>query len=278
METTVAREKEREPRGRHRRGTREPLTIRADVGSDMFRFAMRRTIAAWAVHLLTGSGAIWGLLALDAVARDDARWALIWMVAAMTVDSFDGMLARAVGVKKVLPGFDGALLDNTLDYLNYAVVPAYFVWRMGLVPLALGLPIAAAILLASAYQFCQSGAKTSDHFFRGFPSFWNVAVFYMYFANIDGRASTAILVLLCIGVFVPLKWAYPSRMLEMRTLTLAVTMLWGVSVVAILVQFPAPANWLFWLSFSYVGFYAAVSVYLTQNAARRAFAARRDRA
>ncbi len=239
---------------------------------------MGRTIAAWAVHALTASGAIWGLLALDAVARDEARLALIWMVAAMAVDSFDGMLARAVGVKKVLPGFDGALLDNTLDYLNYAVVPAYFVWRMELVPTTLGLPMAAAILLASAYQFCQAGAKTSDHFFKGFPSFWNVAVFYMYLAGVDVRVNMAILVLLCVGVFVPLKWAYPSRMLEMRTLTLTVTMLWGVSVIAILIQYPDPAPWLFWLSLSYVGFYAAVSVYLTQIAARRAFAARRDRA
>ena len=88
----------------------------------------------------------------------------------------------------------------------------------------------------------------------------------------------AILVILCVGVFVPLKWAYPSRMLEMRTLTMSVTMLWGASVVAMLIQYPDPASWLFWLSLSYVGFYAAVSVYLTQNAARRAFAARRDRA
>ncbi|HJO03607.1 MAG TPA: hypothetical protein QGG47_06520 [Acidobacteriota bacterium] len=239
---------------------------------------MRRTIAAWAVHLLTASGAIWGLLALDSVARDDARWALLWMALAMAVDSFDGMLARAVGVKKVLPGFDGTLLDATLDYLNYAVVPAYFVWRMELVPVTLGLPMAAAILLASAYQFCQAGAKTSDHFFKGFPSFWNVAVFYLFFARIDGRANMAILVILCVGVFVPLKWAYPSRMLEMRTLTMSVTMLWGASVVAMLIQYPDPASWLFWLSLSYVGFYAAVSVYLTQNAARRAFAARRDRA
>ena len=238
---------------------------------------MKRTVAAWAVHLLTASGAIWGLLALDSVARDDARWALIWMVAAMTVDSFDGMLARAVGVKKVLPGFDGALLDNTLDYLNYALVPAYFVWRMELVPQPVGLPLAAAILLVSAYQFCQSGAKTSDHFFKGFPSFWNVAVFYMYVGGIDARANLIILVLLCVGVFVPLKWAYPSRMLEMRTLTLSVTMLWGASIVAILIQYPDPARWLFWLSLSYVAFYAAVSVYLTQIAARRALAARRER-
>ena len=145
------------------------LASESAARSDMFAVEMRRTIAAWAVHLLTASGAIWGVLALDSVARDDARWALLWMVVAMTVDSFDGMLARAVGVKKVLPGFDGTLLDATLDYLNYAVVPAYFVWRMELVPVALGLPMAVAILLASAYQFCQAGAKTSDHFFKGFP-------------------------------------------------------------------------------------------------------------
>jgi phosphatidylcholine synthase len=32
---------------------------------------------------------------------------------------------------------------------------------------------------ASAYGFCQLDAKTGDHFFLGFPSYWNILAFYL---------------------------------------------------------------------------------------------------
>ena len=35
-------------------------------------------------------------------------------------------------------------------------------------------------LLASAYGFCQVEAKTDDHYFLGFPSYWNIVAFYLY--------------------------------------------------------------------------------------------------
>ena len=35
-------------------------------------------------------------------------------------------------------------------------------------------------LLASGYGFCQTAAKTKDHFFTGFPSYWNIVVLYLY--------------------------------------------------------------------------------------------------
>src|SRR5258706_11357023 len=88
-----------------------------------------RVAAAWGVHLFTASGAVWGFLALLAIFEHDWRAMIIWMIIAMLVDSFDGMLARWADVKTYAKGIDGALLDNILDYLNYVIVPASFWWK-----------------------------------------------------------------------------------------------------------------------------------------------------
>ena len=64
-----------------------------------------------------------------AIFEHDWRAMILWMIIAMLVDGFDGMLARWADVKKYANGIDGALLDNILDYLNYVVVPALFLWK-----------------------------------------------------------------------------------------------------------------------------------------------------
>src|SRR4030095_5290852 len=88
-----------------------------------------RKVAAWATHLFTASGAIWGLLAILAITNEQWVLAFAWMGVSVFVDSFDGVLARRVRVKSVLPNFDGALLDNMIDFLNYVFVPAYFLYE-----------------------------------------------------------------------------------------------------------------------------------------------------
>ncbi len=219
--------------------------------------------AAWAVHLLTASGALWGLLTLIAVARKEWGVAFGWMTVALAVDAFDGMLARRARVKELLPGFDGVLLDNMLDYLNYVVVPAFLIYEAELLPPRLAVAGAGAVCLASAYQFCQTEAKTDDHFFKGFPSYWNVLAFYLFLGGLDPRVNLAILTLLAILVFVPLKWIYPSRMSRWRGITIAATSLWGAMCIAMLAQFPDPAPWLLYASLGYVAYYILVSLYLT---------------
>src|SRR5262245_56872490 len=72
------------------------------------RAMMSRRLAAWGVHLYTASGAVIGLLALDAIARGALAAAFAWMALAMLIDSTDGTLARRARVKEVLPYFDGS--------------------------------------------------------------------------------------------------------------------------------------------------------------------------
>jgi len=207
---------------------------------------------------------LWALLALVAIAAGEWRRAFLWMTVALAVDAFDGMLARAARVKEVLPGFDGTLLDNMLDYLTYVIVPAFLIYRAGLLPQRFDLAGAAAICLASGYQFCQADAKTPDHWFKGFPSYWNVIAFYLFLGDLDPRINLAIVAALVVLVFVPLRWIYPSRMQRWRGVTIALTCVWGTLCIAMLAQFPDPAPWLLYASLGYVAYYVIASLYLSR--------------
>jgi phosphatidylcholine synthase len=223
-----------------------------------------RKIYAYGVHLFTATGAVWGLLALMAVFRHEWRLAILWMILAMFVDGFDGMLARRADVKTYANNIDGALLDNILDYLNYVVVPALFLIEANFLPAEFKMAGAFAILLTSAYQFTQTDAKTDetqDYFFKGFPSYWNVLVLYMLVMGLNPWINLAILAVCNILVFVPVKYIYPSRNLRLRTLTLILSYLYGIVGIWGVMQYPNVPKWVVWASFIYVGYYAVLSLW-----------------
>jgi phosphatidylcholine synthase len=134
-----------------------------------------RRARAFGVHVFTASGAIVALLAMRATAAGDLDQAVLWMLAALFIDGIDGTLARRWDVGRLVPQVDGRRLDDIVDYLNYVVVPAFFLIQAELVPAWawVALPV-----LASAYGFARSDAKTADHYFLGFPSYWNVVAIY----------------------------------------------------------------------------------------------------
>lgn len=222
----------------------------------------KRIVGAWMTHLVTASSAVWGLLAILAITNGAWVEAFWWMAAAVAIDSFDGTLARRVDVKKVLPQIDGALLDNIVDYLNYVFVPVYFLYAANLLPPRFAVLGAALILLASAYQFSQSDAKTEDHYFKGFPSYWNVMAFYMFMLNTNPWLNLGITVLLCVLVFVPIKYVYPSRTKVQPRLMMGWGMLWGVSCLAMLALYPEIPQWLMLFSLAFVVYYHAVSLWV----------------
>jgi phosphatidylcholine synthase len=221
-------------------------------------------VAAWAVHLYTAVGAFLGLLALDAIARADYQAAFAWMTIAVFVDSTDGVLARRARVKTVLPHFDGARLDDIVDYLNYVVVPLALLVHAGhvLPSGSIRLWIAAAPLLASAYGFCQSDAKTEDHFFKGFPSYWNVVALYLFVLRAPLWFNCTILVLFAALVFVPVRYLYPSRSPVARKQTIFLGVVWAALVVGLLVQFPEPSRALALCSLFFPAYYLGLSLHL----------------
>lgn len=219
-----------------------------------------RVILAWGVHLFTASGAIWGLLAILAIFENNYKAMILWMVLAVLVDGFDGMLARWADVKKYADGIDGALLDNILDYLNYVLVPVIFIIKANVLPESTRLFMACLILITSAYQFTQSDAKTDDHHFKGFPSYWNVVALYMLIMNLNPWLNFAFLMLFNILVFVPVKYIYPSRNTYLKNITLWLTYLYGAVGIWGLVQYPNQPPWVAWASLIYVAYYIILSL------------------
>ena len=194
---------------------------------------------AWLAHLYTASGAVFAFLAARAVIEFDYRAAFFWLGVQVIVDATDGVLARALRVSDRLPWFNGAKLDDIVDYLTYVFVPALFVWRAILVPEPWTLWVAGAMLMSSAYGFNREDAKTADHYFKGFPSYWNIVVFYLLLLRWPPEINAAILIGLAVMVFVPMKYVYPSRMPVLRWQTNALGAVWGVLIGVMLSQYPA---------------------------------------
>jgi len=224
---------------------------------------LRKTLA-WSVHLFTGTGAVWGFLTLLAIWELNFRLAIIYIIVAMFVDGFDGMLARWFQVKEYAKEIDGGLLDNIIDYLNYVVVAALLLIKApNLLPPGFEMAGAISILLSSGYQFTQTDAKTdnSSYFFKGFPSLWNFLVVYMMLLGFNPWINLAILVVFNILVFVPVKYLYPTRNMRMRRFTLGFTYLYGILGVWGLLQYPAVPDWVAPASFVYVAYYALLSFF-----------------
>jgi phosphatidylcholine synthase len=219
------------------------------------------------VHLFTAMGAAAGLLAVIRISQHDWHGAFAWMAVAVLIDSADGAMARLVKVKDVLPGIDGALLDNIVDYFTYVIVPAYFIYEAPVAPQRLALFSAMVITVVSAYQFSQSDAKTPDHYFKGFPSYWNVLVFYLFLFQWPLWANFAILMACAVLVFVPLRYLYPSRTPTLRPLTWCLSLAWIVVMGVILIRLDHDTRLLRNLSLLYIAYYVAVSLYLNWRAA-----------
>jgi phosphatidylcholine synthase len=249
--------------------------VRADGGTaappQAFSPAFR--LAGVAVHLYTASGSVLGLLIVLAAFEGEVETALWLMLATLFIDGTDGMLARHFRVKETIPWFDGALMDNIVDYLTYVFAPIVLLWTAGYLPDgALGRVVAALPLLASCYQFCRVDAKTSDHFFLGWPSYWNVLAFYVIVLDLGEGLTAATLVVFAILVFVPIRYLYPSRMRSLQGLTLTLTLIWLITYAVLVVQLPDPNPWVVAVSLGYMAYYWGLSIWLTARGA----GARRD--
>jgi phosphatidylcholine synthase len=221
------------------------------------------TCAAWLVHFYTASGAIAGLIALDLITRGEYREAFIAMAVAIAIDSSDGPMARALEVRRRIPVFDGALLDNVVDYLNYVAVPAFLMIDAGLLPVGFpGVAVGACVMIASAYGFCRIDAKTADHYFRGFPSYWNLAAFYLFYLQLPRSANAIVIGVLAIMVFLPVKYIYPNRTIPLRHLTLTLAAIWAIVTAAMLIDLPARHTTLLGVSLAFIVYYFLMSFVL----------------
>lgn len=231
-----------------------------------------RTLRAHAVHVLTASGIVAALLAVAELMDQapDERIVFAWLVVAVLIDSVDGPLARAWDVKRLAPDFDGRTIDDILDYITFTFIPLLLVWRMGWVPFAPGLLGAVWIappLVASLLGFAHVGAKDeAAGYFRGFPSYWNIAAFYAGLA-FHGLGETgqwlngALLLALAALTVSPVRFLYPN--LTPRPWKLPVMLgaaAWLALLLAMLVVYPQVPGWVVAVSLIYPAFYAVLSI------------------
>lgn len=241
-----------------------PLPLRGTTGTPWWL-----RVASFLVHLYTASGAILAFLIVLAAMRGNVIEALWLSLIALLIDGTDGWLARHFHVSETLPWFDGRRLDDIVDYLTYVFAPMLLLWIGGYLPAGPGSIILVALcLLASGYQFCRVDAKTEDHFFLGFPSYWNVIAFYVIVFKLPPVTVSAILLICSILVFVPIRYVYPSRTVAFRPLTLVLTGFWMIAYAIILQQMPVPYALLMYYLLFYVLYYVALSLYLTYKASQ----------
>jgi phosphatidylcholine synthase len=222
----------------------------------------RSLILAWLVHLYTALGTVVAYFTVISIEQTNFREAFSLMALAVFIDATDGMLARAARVKEVIPGFDGELLDEIVDYFNYVIVPCLFLVRANILPPQDSLWLAALPLLASAYGFCQRNAKTADNFFLGFPSYWNIVVFYLYVLKTPLWVNAFLIIALSILVMVPIKYIYPSRSPHFRTQLNVLGAFWGGAVLYIIYRLPNPPRTLLFASLLFPAYYTALTLWL----------------
>jgi phosphatidylcholine synthase len=216
------------------------------------------------VHLYTASGAVLAFLISVAAFQGEVTRALWLMLLALLVDSTDGILARRLRVSEVLPFLDGARLDDIVDYMTYVLAPMLLLWSGGYLPEGMfGVMMAALPLLAASYQFCHVDAKTDDHFFLGFPSYFNIVAFYVVVFDLSVGSVCAVLAFFSLLVFIPIRYIYPMRTMIFRRLTLTLTGLWLVGMTAILLDMPDPTPALLIFAVAYLLYYFGLSFYLS---------------
>ncbi|MEZ5092761.1 phosphatidylcholine/phosphatidylserine synthase [Nocardioides sp.] len=220
--------------------------------------------AAALVHVYTAVGAVLAFWMVVAAFEGRTTTVLWLFLVAMVIDGSDGLLARRLRVKEAIPGFDGALLDNIVDYLTYCFAPMLLLWADGRLPGgAVGAVLASLPMLASSYGFCRSDAKTEDHFFLGFPSYWNILAFYVVVLELSPTVTGVLVAVFAVLVFVPVKYVYPSRTENWWWTNMAATAAWFAAYAVITVQLPDPNVVLVGLSLAYVAFYTVESLMLT---------------
>jgi len=204
--------------------------IRTSDESGPRRPAIKKVTApqakAFSVHLLTASGSFLAFLSL--VAASEERWTAMfwWLALALLVDGIDGPMARKLQVKEVLPTWSGDMLDNIIDYVTYVLIPAFALYQSGFMGHGLSFLSAAMIVVTSAIYYADTGIKTKENFFKGFPVVWNMVVFTLFVLKPGEQIAFAVVLISAILTFTPLHYLHPVRVVRLRPVNLTIFLLW----------------------------------------------------
>jgi phosphatidylcholine synthase len=198
---------------------------------------------AFAVHVFTASGTALALVAL--LAAVSRRWDVMFLCLgiALIVDGVDGTIARRVKVAELLPRWSGDVLDLVVDFLTYVFVPAFAIAVGGLLPDPLGLAAGIVIVMTGALYFSDREMKTEDNYFRGFPTLWNAAAFYLFLLRPAPWLTAGIVVALAVLTFVPFRFVHPFRVARLRGLSIAMVAVWSLLALVAVWHNLEPGPW-----------------------------------
>jgi phosphatidylcholine synthase len=225
---------------------------------------MKQKIFAWGVHAYTGLGGLIGLAALFAAAQDNLHLSFLLLLITVFIDSTDGTLARRARIKLVLPNFSGSEIDNVIDFFTYVWVPVFIMWKASLLPhpILLTVPVIAAL-----YAYGQVNMKSSEGYFIGFPSYWNIIALYLFWLRPAPVLASMMVLVPGLLSFIPTRYLYPSRGGLLWRTTYILTALWMLLVSVLLFQ-PTPARELVMVSLIYPVYYMLASLYAEIQARR----------
>jgi phosphatidylcholine synthase len=204
------------------------------------------TVRAFAIHVFTACGAALALLAL--ILATGGHWAAMFFClgAALVVDGADGPLAREFKVAEVLPRWSGETLDLIVDFVTYVFVPAYAIAASGLLPEALAIVSGLVVVITGALYFADRKMKTDDNYFRGFPAVWNLAAFYLYLLEPAEWVAAAMIGILAVLTFMPVKFLHPLRVKCLRWLNIALLAIWAVLAFVAVAHDLTPGPYVTW--------------------------------
>ena len=195
------------------------------------------------IHLLTASGAVAGLIALQSVFNENIKAALLWLIACQILDGVDGPMARRFNVELHAPQLNGHALDLVIYYVTCVVVPVVLLLNMQVVPQDLSMTIAGLILITSALWFARTDQETEDVWFNGFPAMWNIVVPTFVLLGTHERTATIICVALCVTQMTTIKFPHLLRVRALRRPTYAVTLLYFVGFTWLSAVYPNGPEW-----------------------------------
>ena len=227
------------------------------------------TFRGYLVHLYTTSTLLFVVLGMVWILEGRYELALLAMAITLVIDATDGALARKHRVAQTVPAIDGSLLDNIVDFASYVFLPILFLLHSGLL-LQPVWAFATLLAFSSAYGFSRTTAKQSDQgFFVGFPSYWNVVVFYAYVLDLSPALTSALVVGLSLFVFTGVRFLYVSRLRRGRILHFVLGSAWGAALIATLFIEPGPLRTILaYGSLSYVVVYTLHSFILDRQSRR----------
>ena len=199
--------------------------------------------AGFSIHVLTASGALAGLVALQSVIDGHIRAALLWLIVCQILDGIDGPIARKFDVSLHAPHIDGHVLDLVIDYVTCVVVPTVLLIRMDVVEPRVTMTISGLILITSALWFARTDQETEDVWFNGFPAMWNIVIPTFILLGTSQRYAAMICIVFCIAQLTMVKFPHLVRVQALRPATYTATVIYFGAFILLSARYPDGPQW-----------------------------------